>query len=112
MLLNLSPVASISEAQLDAGKRALVRDSAWASLTGAWSGGVVLVAFALSLGAGPMTIGMLAAIPFMAQAVQLPTIFLVERIRKKKTHRRNCAKHRAHCHLFAGTAALFCARSS
>lgn len=33
-------------------------------MTGALSGGVLLVAFALTLGAGPLTIGFLAAIPF------------------------------------------------
>ena len=81
---NLNPAEAVSGDELEAGKRALVWDAAWASLTGAWSGGVVLVAFALSLGAGPMTIGLLAAIPFMAQAAQLPTIFLVERIRRRK----------------------------
>ncbi|MDB5890869.1 MAG: hypothetical protein JWP47_1700 [Polaromonas sp.] len=84
IFLNLRPVDAITDEELEAGKRILVWDAAWASLTGAWSGGVVLVAFALSLGAGPMTIGLLAAIPFLAQAAQLPTIYLVERIRKRK----------------------------
>jgi MFS family permease len=45
---------------------------------------VVLVAFALSLGADPMTIGLLGAIPFLAQAIQLPTVLLVERVRHRK----------------------------
>ena len=79
MHLSLRPVPIVTPEALEAGKRALVWDAAWASVTGAWSGGVVLVAFALSLGADPMTIGLLAAIPFLAQAVQLPTIYLVER---------------------------------
>ena len=80
----LQPVSAVSPEALEAGKRALVWDAAWASVTGAWSGGVVLVAFALSLGADPMTVGLLAAIPFVAQAVQLPTIYLVERLRQRK----------------------------
>jgi MFS family permease len=80
----LRPVPVVSAQALEAGKRALVWDAAWASVTGAWSGGVVLVAFALSLGADPMTIGLLAAIPFVAQAAQLPTIYLVERARQRK----------------------------
>ncbi|MBA3478245.1 MAG: hypothetical protein H0T52_07595 [Lautropia sp.] len=80
----LQPVPSVSPEALLAGKRWLVWDAAWASITGAWSGGVVLVAFALDLGAEPMTIGLLAAIPFLAQAAQLPSIFLVERIRNRK----------------------------
>jgi MFS family permease len=84
MLRSLRPVAFVSEAALAAGKRSLVWDAAWASITGAWSGGVLLVAFALYLGAGPLTIGLLASIPFIAQAAQLPTIFLVERVRQRK----------------------------
>jgi MFS family permease len=62
----------------------LVRDAALASLTGALSGGVVLVAFALSLGAGPFTIGLLSAIPLVAQLAQLPGIVLIERLRRRK----------------------------
>ena len=58
----LRPVASVTPEALRAGKRALIWDAAWASVTGAWSGGVVLVAFALSLGAEPMTIGLPSAV--------------------------------------------------
>lgn len=82
--MHLHPDAVISPEALAAGKRALVKDAAWASMTGALSGGVLLVSFALSLGAGPVSIGLLAAIPFMAQAAQLPSIALVERIRQRK----------------------------
>lgn len=80
----LRPVRTVSAEALHGGKRKLVWDAAWASVTGAWSGGVVLVAFALSLRAGPMTIGLLAAIPFLAQAAQLPTALVVERFRQRK----------------------------
>ncbi|MES2889428.1 MAG: MFS transporter [Pseudomonadota bacterium] len=80
----LRPVSEVSGSQLAAGKRALVWDAAWASVTGALSGGVLLVAFALTLGAGPLTIGFLAAIPLIAQAAQLPGIVLVERLRQRK----------------------------
>ncbi|ARP90643.1 hypothetical protein CAL14_10305 [Bordetella genomosp. 9] len=82
--LSLNPVAEVRPEQLAAGKRALVMDAAWASATGALSGGVVLLAYALLLGAAPMQIGLLAAIPFMAQAAQLPAIVVVERIRERK----------------------------
>jgi MFS family permease len=80
----LHPQAPIDAETLARGKSALVHDAAWASLTGALSGGVVLVALALELGAGPMTIGVLGAIPFIAQAAQLPAIALVERLRQRK----------------------------
>ncbi len=82
--MQLGPVPVVSEAALAAGKRFLVLDSAYASLTGALSGGVVLVGFALALGATPLQIGLLAAIPFIAQVAQLPAIVLVERMRERK----------------------------
>ncbi|RZL40318.1 MAG: MFS transporter [Rubrivivax sp.] len=82
--MSLQPSPEISAPALETGKRALVADAAWASMTGALSGGVVMVAFALELGAGPRAIGLLGAIPFMAQAAQLPAIFLVERVRRRK----------------------------
>lgn len=63
---------------------ALVFDAAWASLAGSLYGGVVLVGFALSLGASSFVIGVLAAIPFIAQAFQLPAIALVERVQQRK----------------------------
>jgi MFS family permease len=69
---------------MNSSKSALVQDAAWASLAGSLYGGVILVGFALSLGAGPLVIGMLAAVPFIAQASQLPAIVLVERIRQRR----------------------------
>ena len=82
--MRLSPVPQVSPEALEQGKRALVRDAAWASLVGALYGGVVLVGFALQLGATPMHIGILAAIPFFAQIAQVPAIALVERLRQRK----------------------------
>src|SRR5206468_9968125 len=82
--MRLSPDSSISPQAMVEGQRALVRDAAFASMTGALSGGVIVVALALALGAGPLQIGLLAAIPLMMQAVQLPGIALVERIRQRR----------------------------
>ncbi len=80
----LAPTDSISPSQLAAGQRHLVRDLAWASITGAFSGGVILVAFALALGASPVQVGLLAAIPFLTQAAQLPATLLIERLRRRR----------------------------
>lgn len=80
----LRPDEHVSLTDLKRGQRALVRDAAWASLTGSLYGGVILVGFALALGAGPFHIGLLAAIPLIAQAVQLPAIALVERVRQRR----------------------------
>jgi MFS family permease len=65
-------------------KRAMVQDAAWASLVGALYGGVILVGLALELGASPMTIGVLAAIPFLSQLAQLPAVLLIERVRQRR----------------------------
>lgn len=82
--MRLDPVPVVTEEALARSQRLLVRDAGWASVIGALSGGVVVAAFALALGAGPMVIGLLAAIPFAAQAVQLPSTLLVERLRQRK----------------------------
>jgi MFS family permease len=82
--MNLRPDAHVTPEDIERGKRALVRDAAWANLTGALSGGVVLAGFAVALGASPLVIGLIAAIPFAAQSVQLPAIALVEHVRERR----------------------------
>jgi len=82
--MQLSPDPTVTPADVERGKRALVKDAAWASMVGALYGGVILVGFALELGATPWHIGLLAALPFLAQLAQLPTISLVERVRQRR----------------------------
>jgi MFS family permease len=76
--------SSIDDRALALAQRALVRDSAWSSVCGALFGGVVLAGYAIQVGAGPLTIGLLAAIPYIAQALQLPATVVVERLRRRK----------------------------
>src|SRR5687767_9085888 len=80
----LYPDQAITPETLARGKRAMVQDAAWASLVGALYGGVILVGFALELGATPIVIGLLAAIPFLAQLAQLPAVLLIERVRQRR----------------------------
>lgn len=80
----LRPVEHVSPEALVRGQRHLVHDLAWASLSGSFAGGVILVAFALALGATPFQIGLLAAIPFITQAAQLPATLLIERLRQRR----------------------------
>ena len=82
--MRLSPDPNVTPADVERGKRALVKDAAWASMVGALYGGVILVGFALELGATPWHIGLLPALPFLAQLVQLPTILLIERLRERR----------------------------
>src|SRR3954452_24570288 len=82
--MHLAPDPSLGADDVERGKALLVRDAAWASLVGALYGGVILVGFALELGASPFIIGLLAAIPFLAQLGQLPAIVLIERVRERR----------------------------
>ena len=52
----------------------------WDTLTA----GAFLVGFALALGADNLTIGLLAAIPQISQLLQIPAVYLVERVRRRK----------------------------
>lgn len=80
----LAPDPHVSSTDVARGQRALVQDAAWAALAGALYGGVVLAGFAVALGASPMVIGVLAAIPFFGQVSQIPAIALVERLRQRR----------------------------
>jgi MFS family permease len=82
--MRLRPDETVNPEDLERGSRALVKDAAWATTAGALYGGVILVGFALELGASPVVIGLLAAIPFLAQVSQLATIALVERVRQRR----------------------------
>ena len=82
--MRLAPVEHVPSEALPAAQRSLVLDSAFASVTGAFSGGVILVAFALALGANARQIGTLAAIPIVAQLAQLPATVLIERVRQRR----------------------------
>lgn len=73
-----------TEAQISAAQSFLVRDSAWASVCGALFGGVVLAGYAVQAGAGPLAIGLLAAIPYIVQGLQLPATVMVERLGRRK----------------------------
>ncbi len=48
------------------------------------TGGAFLIAFALDLGASNFIIGILAGIPAFMQLLQLPSVYLIERVRRRK----------------------------
>ncbi len=68
----------------DAAARRLMGDAAFASIVGTLNSGVVLVAFAVYLGASSTLIGILAALPFLTQLLQVPAVLLLERIRSRR----------------------------
>lgn len=75
---------SVSPEDLSRGLNRLMADAAFATIVGTLNSGVVLVAYALFLGASPTVIGILAAIPFLCQLLQAPAILLVERVRSRR----------------------------
>jgi len=77
--MGLAAQESVAGDELEHAKRLLVRDSAWSTVCGALFGGVVLAGYAVQVGAGPFEIGLLAAIPYLAQVLQLPATVFVDR---------------------------------
>src|SRR2546421_8191402 len=59
---------------------ASVAEGAAAEVFGACAGGAVLTGWALFLGASPVVIGLLGALPLAAQMVQVPAAWLTQRI--------------------------------
>ena len=80
----LQPKDTIDDAELQKGLRMLNFEGACSQTMGILTGGAFLVAFALILGASNSVIGLLAAVPPAAQLLQIPAIFLVDRIRIRK----------------------------
>lgn len=80
----LRPRPTLTEKELSAGLR-------WFTWEGTVSMGFfsittsgILVAYALAIGASNLQIGVMAAIPFLMQTLQIPAIWLVEKYRRRK----------------------------
>ena len=80
----LKPKPTISYQDVDTGLRWLTWEGTVSLGFNSITTSGFLAAFALALGANNLQIGILAAIPFLVQIVQLPAILLVERIRRRK----------------------------
>jgi hypothetical protein len=75
---------TLTEEEVQSGLRAVIKDGMASTAMATLTGGVFLVAFALKLGASNLVIGLLAAIPPLAQLIQIPSIYLVERLRNRR----------------------------
>ena len=64
--------------------RLVLYDALASDAMGTLTTGVFLVGFALALGAGNFAIGVLAAVPFAVQWLQIPAVLLVERWRVRR----------------------------
>src|SRR5919106_3430889 len=67
----------LTDHDLERGTRLITVDGICSMAMASLQGGPFLTAFALGLGASNYEIGLLAAIGFLSQAVQLPALFLV-----------------------------------
>ncbi|MBK5190847.1 MAG: MFS transporter [Methanosarcinales archaeon] len=75
---------TLTEKEIQSGLRAVIKDGLATQTMVTLTGGVFLVAFALKLGASNLMIGLLAAIPPLAQLIQIPSIYLVEKYRIRR----------------------------
>lgn len=80
----LKPQSSISEPELKAGLRMVLRDGVATQIMANLTSGAFLVAFALLLGASNLAIGFIAALQALTQVLQIPAIYLVEATRNRK----------------------------
>jgi len=76
---------ALTEEQVQSGLSYVIKDGIASQAMGILTGGAFLVAFAIKLGASNLVIGLLAAIGPLAQLLQLPSIFVVEKIRNRRT---------------------------
>lgn len=79
-----APKQELSEADLKRGLRYLTIEGVASMGFGSITGSGFLVAFALALGANNLEIGLLAALPFLAMPLQLVTVGLIEKYRRRK----------------------------
>lgn len=78
------PKDTLSEQEIQSGLGIVIKDGLASQTMATLTGGVFLVAFALKLGASHTIVGLLAAIPALAQLVQIPAIYFVEKYRARK----------------------------
>jgi len=75
---------TLNENQIQSALKNIIRDGVASQAMGILTGGAFLIAFAIKLGASNFVIGLLAAIGPLSQLLQLPSIFLVEKIRNRR----------------------------
>ncbi|WP_292517370.1 MFS transporter [Methanoculleus sp.] len=75
---------SLTDEEIRHGLKLVIRDGLATQAMVTLTGGIFLVAFALQLGASNTVIGLLAAIPPLAELLQIPSIYIVDRVRKRR----------------------------
>jgi MFS family permease len=81
---SLAPRISLSPEEVQKGLKRVIGDGVTTHALVTLTGGIFIVAFALQLGASNAVIGLLAAIPPLAALVQIPAIYLINRVRNRR----------------------------
>jgi len=76
---------TLSDKEVQKGLRNVIRDGLATQVMSTFTGSVFLTAFALALGASDMVIGLLASIAPLCAIMQIPTIYLVEKLRTRRS---------------------------
>lgn len=75
---------TLTDEEVSHGLKLVIRDGLATQAMVTLTGGIFLVAFALQLGASNTVVGLLAAIPPLAELLQIPSIYIVDRVRKRR----------------------------
>ncbi|HEX5056398.1 MAG TPA: MFS transporter [Gammaproteobacteria bacterium] len=82
--MDLKPHESLSEHDIQRGLRLIVKDGVAAEVMATLTGGAFLVALAMRMGASNFQIGLMAALPTLANVCQLLAIYLLHRFANRK----------------------------
>jgi len=80
----MDPKETLSDDDITQGLSFVLRDGLATQAMVTLTSGIFLVAFGLQLGASNTVIGLLAAIPPLAELIQMPAISVVERVRNRR----------------------------
>jgi MFS family permease len=80
----LDPKETLSDDDVKKGLSYIIKDGLATQAMVTLTSGIFLVAFGLQLGASNTVIGLLAAIPPLAELIQMPAISVVERVRNRR----------------------------
>ncbi|NLA39470.1 MAG: MFS transporter [Methanomicrobiales archaeon] len=78
------PEDSLTDEEVARGLKLVIRDGLATQAMVTLTGGIFLVAFALQLGASNTVIGLLASIPPLAELLQMPAVYVVDRVQKRR----------------------------
>ena len=82
--MSLRPKDTLTDQEVQSGLKLIIKDGLASQTMVTLTGGAFLIALALKLGASNFVIGLLAAIPSLVQFLQVPSVYLVEKIRNRK----------------------------